>query len=110
MGKQAQSIKKFYSSIAWQNCRDAYKKSVGGLCEECLKKGIISVAEEVHHKRKLNVRNINDPKVTLAWSNLEALCKPCHEAKHKKNMDWRRYTVDENGKVTPKPDADNPPY
>lgn len=95
-------IKEFYSSISWQRCREAYKKSVGGLCEECLKYGKICPATDVHHIRKLNKNNINDPEVTLSFSNLQALCKSCHEAKHKKGHEHRRYTIDEYGRVTPK--------
>lgn len=35
----------FYSTWAWRNCRALYIKSVGGLCERCLAKGLINPAE-----------------------------------------------------------------
>lgn len=95
-------VKEFYSSIQWQNCRDSYKKSVGGLCEECLKHGIVSPAEEVHHRIRLTEFNVDDPSISLNPKNLEAVCSKCHEAKHKKARDNRRYTIDEYGRVTPK--------
>ena len=102
MGKQAESIRKFYSSSAWQMCRESYKKSVGGLCEECYKNGIISPADEVHHKIKLTAKNVHDPSISLNPKNLEALCSNCHQARHKKARDKRRYTIDEYGRVLPK--------
>mgnify|MGYP002522554509 CR=1 FL=1 len=69
------SIKAFYVSQAWADCRSAYRKSVGGLCEQCLKAGIIKAGVDVHHKRKLTAENVNDPAVSLNWDNLELLCK-----------------------------------
>lgn len=95
----------FYSSKAWQKCRTSYVKSVGGLCERCLKQGLYRPAEIVHHKEWLTPENIHDPRITMAWSNLEALCRECHEAEHSdankkaKHRKARRYTVDENGRV-----------
>ncbi len=97
-------IKQFYSSVAWQRCREAYKRSVGGLCEECMKYGKISPATEVHHIRKLTKKTIHDPEITLSFKNLQALCSSCHEAKHKKIHENRRYTIDEYGRVTMKPE------
>ena len=40
--------KKFYKSKAWQNTRKAYAASVGGLCEQCLKRGVYKAGEIVH--------------------------------------------------------------
>ena len=87
----------FYKSKAWQQCRAAYAKSVGGLCEQCLKAGLVKPGEIVHHKVHLTPDNINDPAVTLAWRNLELLCRDCHAKVH---GTVRRYKVDEMGRVT----------
>ena len=95
----------FYKSRAWKTCRESYIKTVGGVCEECAKYGIIAPAEEVHHKVHLNERNINDPHITLDYSNLIALCRECHRRKHSKRNANRRYTVDEYGRVTPIQDS-----
>jgi len=92
------TIKEFYGSKAWKDCREAYKKSVGNLCEECLKQGRITPAEDVHHIKKLTDQNVNDPRVSLSFDNLMALCNPCHDKKHSKN---KRYKIDEWGRVTP---------
>lgn len=87
----------FYSSNAWANCREAYRKSVGNLCENCLKNGLIEPGTEVHHIKKLTPQNINDPNVTLCWNNLELLCDECHKAAHKKK---RRFVIDKHGALT----------
>ena len=88
--------RRFYSSGAWADCRELYRKSVSNLCENCLKNGMITPAEEVHHKIRLTPANINDPSVTLNWDNLEALCERCHKLAHKRK---RRYQVDKDGEL-----------
>ena len=39
----------FYKSSAWQSCRASYIRSKGGLCEDCLQRGLITPGAEVHH-------------------------------------------------------------
>ena len=90
---------KFYKSQAWQNCRDAYMKKVNGLCEKCLELGLITPAEEVHHKIVLNPQNINDPNITLSFNNLIALCREHHRREHSKYKP--RYFIDAKGEVHP---------
>ena len=75
-------------------------KKAKGLCEDCLKQGKITPAEEVHHIKELNPMNISDPCITLSYSNLVALCRSCHRKRHGHYED-RRYTIDEFGRVTP---------
>ena len=86
----------FYYTKAWQQTREAFRKSKGGLCEECLRNGIIKAGEIVHHKVHLTPENINDPNVTLNWDNLELLCRDCHAKMHGRS---KRYKVDEMGRV-----------
>lgn len=86
----------FYSSKAWKETRRAYRKSVGGLCEICLKKGIYKPGEIVHHKIHLTPENVNDPAVALNWNNLQLVCRDCHAELH---GETRRYKVDELGRV-----------
>lgn len=69
----------FYASARWKKCRTSYIKSRrqldGGLCEECRDKpGFI-----VHHKHPLTQDNIGDPDISLSTSNLEYVCKDCHD-------------------------------
>ena len=88
-------IDAFYKTRAWKRCRASYLASVGGLCERCLKRGLIVPADQVHHKIKITSDNLNDPAITLNHDNLEALCLDCHQDEHK-NIRWR---CDENGSV-----------
>lgn len=87
----------FYKGRAWQQCRDGYAASVGGLCEDCLAKGLYRPGEIVHHMIELTPDNINDPAVSLSWSNLRLLCRDCHAKRHGAR---RRYRVDPAGRVT----------
>ena len=88
----------FYSSRPWQDTRRAYRKSVGGLCEVCLKNGIYKPGEIVHHKIPIDPTNINNPDITLNWDNLMYVCRDCHAKIHDRKN--RRYKVDEMGRVT----------
>lgn len=69
--------KKFYKSSAWRRTRNAYFNSMFGLCERCGEGAVI-----VHHKVYIDIDNINNPDVTLDWSNLEAVCMDCHNKEH----------------------------
>ena len=74
--------KKFYRSKAWKSCRNSYiAKRVtidGGMCERCKER----VGYILHHKVLLTSQNINDPYIALNHSQLEYLCKPCHDDEH----------------------------
>ena len=87
----------FYGSSVWQETRKAYSKSVGGLCERCLSKGIYKAGVIVHHKKHITPMNITDPNITLSWDNLTLLCRDCHADVHKGRE--RRYEIDELGRV-----------
>ena len=85
----------FYISDEWRRCRAEYLKSVGRICERCRAQGIMEPAAHVHHKIRLTPDNIHDPRISLNWENLEALCEKCHQAEHHPTR-WR---VDEDGHV-----------
>ena len=87
--------KVLYKSQAWKDCRAAYYKSKGGLCELCLAKGLYSSGEIVHHKIHINEDNVYDTSVTMNFNNLQLLCRNCHAKQHS----GKRYTVDEFGRV-----------
>lgn len=106
--------RKFYSSKAWQSCRNEYMKRAHYLCEECLRKGIYKPAEIVHHRIELDPITIERPEISLSFDNLEALCRDCHAEKHelsggrwsevnKKKREQRdqsnRYVVGPNGEI-----------
>ena len=90
--------KEFYSSKAWQDCRNEYAKRAQHLCEECLRKGIYTPGVIVHHVEELTPGNIYKPEVALNFDNLELLCRRCHSEEHGAHKD-RRYTFDECGNI-----------
>lgn len=89
----------FYKTQAWVKCRAAYAKSVGGLCERCLAKGLYVPGAIVHHKVHLTPDNIHREDVTLNPDNLELLCRECHADEHQRLK--KRYKVLENGTIAP---------
>ena len=108
--------RQFYSSKAWQDCREAYMKKAPYLCEDCLARGIYKPAKEVHHIEELTPLNIRIPEVTLGFDNLIALCKECHGSRHDNHGRWhkvneakrqakkesQRFFIDEFGRVSAK--------
>ena len=106
--------RKFYSSKAWQDCRNAYAKKVHHLCENCLRQGIYKPGEIVHHRIEISPLNIDKPEITLNQKNLELLCRDCHKMRHEHSgIGWQkinaerkakknsklRYKISEDGKV-----------
>lgn len=97
--------KGFYGSKTWQHCRLAYAKSVGNLCEECLKENKVTAGEIVHHKIHLTPENIKDPDIALNWNNLELVCRECHKKLHEEHTNEfnghvnRRFYVGLDGKI-----------
>lgn len=67
---------RFYASAAWMRLRDLYRAE-HPLCEECSKQGRTEAASDVHHIKERR----DFPDLALDYSNLQALCKPCHNSK-----------------------------
>ena len=88
----------FYNSKAWKDCRQAYRKAKGGLCERCLAAGIVEAGVIVHHKIELTPANIDRPEITLNFDNLQLLCRACHAEAHGARQ--RRYKIDTDGRVS----------
>ncbi|MGI6359624.1 MAG: HNH endonuclease [Acholeplasmatales bacterium] len=80
----------FYKSLAWQIARTVKIEATQGKCERCG-----GIGEEVHHKIRLTVDNVNDTNISLNQDNLEFLCKKCHNAEHKRFSKEREF--DEEG-------------
>lgn len=83
----------FYKTRAWKECRAAYLRKVGGLCELCMDRGIIRPADIVHHKIHLTDETARDPKVALNFDNLQAVCIDCHNALHFRKAPKKRYEI-----------------
>ena len=109
-------LQAFYNTPAWRRTREAYRQSVGGLCEDCKDKGIIRAGDCVHHVIPLSPTNLSNENITLNWANLRLLCDECHARVHQERGDEtsvgrrkgkplgkkrkRRYKIDEyTGKV-----------
>ena len=107
--------KQFYSSKAWQSCRNEYIKQQHYLCENCMRQGIYRPGEIVHHKIEIDPITIEQPEIALNFDNLELLCRQCHDRVHKTNgghmaqvfakrkaakKNKNRFKIDENGKVS----------
>lgn len=91
--------KAFYSSKRWQDCRNGYARSVGFLCENCLRRGIYKPGEIVHHRIEIDPITIHNPEVALNWNNLELLCRECHAEAHDERKRDRRYIIGADGKI-----------
>lgn len=60
-------------------------------------KGIYTPAEIVHHKTELTPENIDDPKISMGFDNLKAVCRDCHAQEH--NIIQKRYSIGPDGSV-----------
>lgn len=69
----------FYKSRDWQELRLEALQRDNYLCQECLKRGIITPANTVHHIKPLRV----DKSRALQLSNLETVCAGCHNKLHR---------------------------
>ena len=72
---------KAYQNRHWRKLRDTYLKE-HPICEECLKHGKVTPAEDVHHiKSPFRGGEINY-NMLLDYHNLESVCKDCHGEIH----------------------------
>ena len=93
---------KFYTATPWQDCRESFLQSKQYLCERCSTEDNPIPAKIAHHRIYLTEDNINDPYVSLAWDNLEALCQECHNREHHGGGGPPpRYRFDGEGNIVP---------
>lgn len=69
----------FYKTSAWVRLRNVAFERDNGLCQQCLKKGILKRADVVHHIVEIR----EDWSKRLELNNLESLCHACHNQLHK---------------------------
>ena len=83
--QQAKDKATIYDSREWKELRAAKLRSTNGLCEECLKQGIVTSARCVHHVVPIETARTKDEMKRLAFdvNNLRALCFACHARIHK---------------------------
>lgn len=73
--------RKAYNNTAWRKMRDTYLHE-HPICEECLKKGKITPAEDIHHKKSPFKGGEINYGLLLDYDNLMAVCKKCHQLIH----------------------------
>jgi 5-methylcytosine-specific restriction endonuclease McrA len=83
--KDYKDRQKFYRSKLWYEARE-YKIKMNPICEECLKKGIITPAYAVDHIIALK----DSPELYITLTNLRSLCKSCHSKKTAEEMGWKK--------------------
>lgn len=82
----------FYDGAEWRKTREAYLSSQNYICEDCGGAACI-----VHHMKPIKPWNVSDPRVTLNWDNLKAVCDQCHKAEHAKDKKYRGQAARLNG-------------
>ncbi len=85
--QQAKDKAEIYNSREWKELRIAKLRSTNGLCEECLKEGIVTSARCVHHVVPIETARTKDEMKRLAidcgLQGLKSLCFACHARIHK---------------------------
>lgn len=79
--------RKVYATTAWKKLRLSYMKE-HPICEECLKKGKVTPAEDIHHKRSFVQRGQINWDLAYDDKNLMAVCKECHQEIHAKQQGY----------------------
>lgn len=77
--KYGNSYDEFYHSREWQVVRRVVLQRDHYLCQVCKRAGRITPATTVHHITPVRV----DYSKRLDLSNLETICKACHNAEHR---------------------------
>ena len=79
---------KIYNNKLWRELRQQYIQE-HPLCEQCLREGRVTPAEDVHHVVSFmteyhNDQQLNDDMLKLAfdYDNLMSLCRECHLKAH----------------------------
>ncbi|MGL5440304.1 MAG: HNH endonuclease [Filifactoraceae bacterium] len=72
--KEYQAI---YISVAWKTARKRALSKSNFLCEDCIKKGRVTPAIDVHH-----IKPLKDGGKAFELSNLKCLCRACHRKAH----------------------------
>ena len=85
--KQQKDKAEIYNSREWKELRIAKLRSTNGLCEECMKQGIVTAARCVHHVVPIETARTKDEMRRLAidcgLQGLKSLCFACHARIHK---------------------------
>ena len=76
----ADNLHEFYTSPVWRRMRAKVLRDNHYECERCKKKGLVTPASTVHHRKYLR----QHPELALDEGNLEPICEKCHYEEHHK--------------------------
>ncbi len=86
--KQAKDKATIYNSREWKELRALKIRSTNGLCEECMKEGIVTAANIVHHKHPIeDSHSMQEMKHwAFMWENLLVVCQAHHAKIHRDQL------------------------
>jgi len=93
--KRNQEARVFYKSAAWEKVRKLALIRDNYLCQECLRNGMITKADVVHHIKELK----DYPELALVLDNLECLCHSCHNKEHPEKGKKEKKTIPKSIKI-----------
>jgi 5-methylcytosine-specific restriction protein A len=93
--KRDKEAKRFYNSDAWKKCRPIILTRDRYLCQECLRKGILTPANTVHHIKHYK----EHPELALDPNNLEVICDSCHNKEHPEKGKKKKKPISQKIKV-----------
>lgn len=76
--RQRDAIDALYHTTRWNKCRHVVLIRDDYLCQECLRRGLITPANTVHHRVPARV----DVSQFFDMDKLEAICMDCHNKEH----------------------------
>lgn len=77
-----------YNNTAWRKLRDNFI-ALHPLCEDCLSKGIVKPAHDIHHLRSPFVGGEINYALLLDENNLVSLCQECHALRHQQERGYK---------------------
>lgn len=80
----------FYNSKQWHELRNFKWQESNGLCELCLKDGIVMEGREVHHKIFIE----DDWSKRFDYDNLILLCPAHHQEMHNRDSQLQKFLRD----------------
>ena len=89
---------KLLNSKRWKELRAEVFRRTDGLCEMCLKEGILTPGVDVHHIRPVEQAKTVQEMERLAYNphNCQLLCIPCHIKVHQDMRSHSKEKVKEN--------------
>jgi 5-methylcytosine-specific restriction protein A len=77
-----------YNNSTWRKLRNTYLKE-HALCQDCIAKGIITPATDIHHIKSPFQNGEINYNLLLDVTNLVSLCRACHGERHSKEQGYK---------------------